>query len=90
MGFDETAVLLIAQDVEFHFLGHDPNIQPGRQAFRVQIRITLKNELRDNLLRPCRACLGVGTDDDVVIAEFKFIPDSGVHVVVMDFASLSG
>ncbi len=46
----------------------------------------VENELAENLLRPSRARLPVGGDDDVVGPEFELVPDFRIHVVIVHFA----
>ena len=58
--------------------------RPSRSA------VAVEQQLRDDLLHPGRARLGVGRDDDVVVAESKIVPDRRVEVVVVELARLPG
>jgi hypothetical protein len=44
--------------------------------------------LRDDLLGPGGAGLGVSGDDDVVVAEAEILPDGGIEVMVVELAGL--
>ena len=48
----------------------------------------VEEELGDDLLHPGGAGLGVGGDDDVVVAEREVVPDGGVEMVVVELAGL--
>ena len=52
------------------------------------VRIAVEEELGHDLLHPGRAGLGVGGDDDVVVAEREVVPDRRVEVMVVQLARL--
>src|SRR5262249_15161540 len=49
----------------------------------------VKDELPDDLLRPCGAGLAVGRDDDIVAAEDDVVPDHRVKGWTCDLARLT-
>src|SRR5262245_44121775 len=56
----------------------DPDIQPGRHGRHIQAFGPLKQELGDDLLNPGRPRLGIGSNDDIIRAKVKGIPDRGI------------
>src|SRR3546814_7243135 len=48
----------------------------------------LEDQLPDDLLDPGRARLGVGCDDNVVVAEPEVVPDRRIEVMIVEFPGL--
>jgi hypothetical protein len=86
MRFEDSAMRLRFDLRQLHLLGRHPQVDPGREFCDRQRRISAEQHLRHDLLHPCGAGLGIGGNDDVVIAEAEVVPDGGIEMMVMQFA----
>ena len=72
MRLQEAPVRLRLDHRQLHLLRRHAQVEPGRHLGDRRARPRpSKMQLRDDLLRPGRAGLGVGRDDDVVVAELR-------------------
>jgi hypothetical protein len=83
VGLDEAPMLLAFQSLEDQLQGPDSGVEPGRRFADVaQQAVPLEAQVRDDALRPGRACVGGGYDD-VVGAADEVVPPRAVEVVVL-------
>ncbi len=88
MRLQEAAMRLRLDGGQLLRLRRHAQVEPRRHLRHLEILATVEQELGDDLLGPGRARLGVGGDDDVVVAEAEVVPDGGVEVVVVQLARL--
>ena len=86
MGFQKSPVRLLLDLGQLDVLRRYPQIEPRRHIGGWQTFLTVKQKLADDLLGPGRARLGVGADNDVVIAECVVVPDRRVEMVAVVLA----
>ena len=84
----EAAMLLRFQRGELHVLGWDAQVEPGRKLLHRKPVAAAEHELAHDLLHPGGAGLGIGGDDDVVVAEAEIVPHRGIEVMVVQLARL--
>ena len=87
MGLDDAPVGL-SQHHLANLRRHDAHVPPGGDVADPHGGIAMEHELADDLLGPGGARFGVGADHDVPFAEREVVPESGIHVVVVDVAGL--
>ena len=81
MGLHEAAMGLRLDAGQLDLVGWDAEIEPGRHIGHRQAFFAIEQQLADNLLHPGGTGLGVGGDDDVIVAKWKIIPDGGIEMV---------
>jgi hypothetical protein len=50
-------------------------VQPGSQWGDLEVGISSKQELGDDLLHPGGTGLGIGRDDNIVVSKRELVPD---------------
>jgi hypothetical protein len=88
MGLNEAAMRLPLDGGQLHLLRRHAEIEPGRELGDRNVLGAIEHELGHDLLRPGGARLGVGADDDVVVAELEVVPDGRVEMVIVQLALL--
>jgi hypothetical protein len=71
---------------QLDLFGRHAQIQPGRHLRHRQAALAGEDQLADDLLHPSGAGLGVGSDDNVVIAKREIVPDGGIEMMIVKFA----
>src|SRR5918994_2138382 len=84
----EPTVRLCLHHRQLYFLRRDAEVQPRGHLRYLDLGVRTEQQLRDDLLHPGRAGLGVGRDDAVVVAEAEIVPDRRVEVVVVQLSGL--
>src|ERR687898_2645579 len=84
----EPTVRLRLYHRQLYFLRRDAEVQPRGHLRYLDLGVRTEQQLRDDLLHPGRAGLGVGRDDAVVVAEAEIVPDHRVEVVVVLLSGL--
>src|SRR4051812_10419636 len=54
------------------------------------MRIPAEYQLRHDLLHPGSARLGIGGNDNIIVAKAEIVPDGGVEMMILEFALLDG
>ena len=88
VGFQEPAMRLRLDHRQLDLFRGQAQVHPRGHRAKVQPLGPTENQLAQNLLHPGGAGLGIGAQNDVVIAERKVVPDRAIHVVIMNFACL--
>jgi hypothetical protein len=85
---EEPSVRLRLHHRQLHLLRGNAQVQPRGHLGHLELRVRPQQHLGDDLLHPGRAGLGVGRDDDVVVAEPEVVPDRRIEVVVVQLPRL--
>src|SRR5580700_4994619 len=88
MSFHKATVLLRLDSWKLDFFWRKPEVDPRRHLRRILLGLSSEEQLRDNLLHPGCAGLGIGRNDNVVVPKLKIVPNSGIDVLVMHLSGL--
>src|ERR1700733_14926900 len=90
MRLQKAAVLLFINHGQLHLLRGNPKMEPRSHFRERECWIAAEKQLRDDLLHPSGAGLGVGGNHNVVITKLEIVPNGGVEVMAVKLASLLG